>query len=103
MQKVNRQIIESKSFINALNKYFNYKSGNYEDAIHARKKYNQILMQIIIKAGIKKYPHKKIVYKNSKNLQYFVFEQHLILFELTNDKMSLKYFVAAKRIKKDIL
>lgn len=58
------------------------------------------LKQIIIIASLKKYPHKKISYKNSKNIQYFIYEKHIIMFELMNDKMFLKYFVAAKRIKK---
>ena len=51
----------------------------------------------------KNYPLKKISYKNSKNLQYFVVLEHAVLFKLTEKEMELAAVELAATRAKNIL
>lgn len=67
----NRTISESKSFITALNKYFQYKEKTMEDKAHALLKYNQIINFIVSISVLESYPGKKVNYRNSKKFELF--------------------------------
>ena len=97
-----RKIVECKSFVNSVDKYFLFKSKNFENLSHARSKFIFIYQEIARISELKSYPGKLVKYSNSKELQYFVFQKHLILFKLDKKNMYLKYFVAEKRIKKPL-
>lgn len=95
-----RSIGESKLFLKSLNSYFQYKEKSMKDVLHAKFKYHAIINKVV---EISKNPSplsKKVNYRNSKNLNYFIFQKHHILFKLTSNHLQLMYFVASKRIKK---
>jgi hypothetical protein len=98
---VQRQITASKSFKKQVEKYLIYK-----DSVQEKKqsfdKLNTIYFEVEKISKLTTFPCKKVQYRNSKNLQYFVFQKHHILFKLTSTHLQLMYFVASKRIKKSL-
>ena len=97
-----RSIGESKLFIKNLNSYFQYKEKSMGDVLHAKIKYQTIINKVVEISKMPNFPSKKANYRNSKNLHYFVFQKHHILFKLTPTHLQLMYFVASKRIKKTL-
>lgn len=96
-----RKIKLSKAFSNSIVNYLEYKTNNFTEK-QAFQKLELIYLLAKKIALQKNYPLKKISYKNSKNLQYFVVLEHAVLFKLTEKEMELKYFVAVKRFKKPL-
>jgi HD superfamily phosphohydrolase YqeK len=96
-----RKIKLSKAFSNAIVSYLEYKTNHFTEK-QAFQKLELIYFLAKKIASQKNYPLKKIKYRNSKNLQYFVFLEHAILFKLSEKEMVLKYFVAVKRFKKPL-
>ena len=97
-----RKIIEGKAFTKAIDSYFLYKSNNFENLNHAKRKFIYIYQEIARISELNSFPCRKVKYRNSSNLQYFGFQKHLIFFKLNEFEMQLKYFVAAKRIRKSL-
>lgn len=90
----------SKSFIKAIQDYQVYKNTSIEETLHYIAKIEKIRKQLIKIATEKKHLSKKVQYRNSKQLQYFIIEQHAVFFKITATQLQVKYFVAVKRIKK---
>jgi hypothetical protein len=97
-----RRIIRTKSFVNQLKNWEEYKITSIEDLEHYIKKLRAITEYIIEISEFKNYTSKKVNYRNSKNINYFIYEQHVVFFKLDNAKLTLLYFVAAKHIKKKL-
>lgn len=89
----------SKSFVNAIQDYQVYKNTSAEETLHYISKIEKIRKQLIKIATEKKHLSKKVQYRNSKQLQYFIIEQHVVFFKITTTQLQVKYFVAVKRIK----
>jgi hypothetical protein len=98
---VQRQIRASKTFKKQIVKYLIYKDKVDEEK-HSFNKLNHIYLKAEKIASSINFACKKVNYSNSKDLQYFIFQQHHILFKLTPNHLQLMYFVASKRIKKSL-
>jgi hypothetical protein len=94
-----RKIIRTKSFVKQLKNWEAYKLQTEEDLKHYIAKIRFITQKIILISEQKSYPGKKISYRNSKQIQYFIHQKHVVFFRISSHKMILLYFVAAKRIK----
>lgn len=96
-----RKIVASKSFKRALENYLIYKDS-VDEQQHSFEKLNFIYKKVKKISSSKSFIGKKVSYSNSKNLQYFTFQKHVILFVLSPHAIELKYFVPAVRIKKSL-
>lgn len=92
----------SKAFISAFDNYEEYKKLCPEDFEHFISKLFEIRKKLDKIARTKKHLSKKVNYRNSKNLHYFVFQKHAVFFKITKTELQVKYFVATRRIKKDL-
>lgn len=97
-----RKIIRTKSFVNQLKNWQEYKITSTEELQHYIQKLRAITEKIIEISELKNYPYKKINYRNSKGVHCFIYQQHVIFFKLESTKLTLLYFVAAKRIKQKL-
>lgn len=98
-----RRIRITKSFEKGLRSWREYKISSKEDLKHYTSKLRHIQQEIIRIASLDTYPLKKVTYRNSKNVQYFVYQQHVVFFKLLPKTMKLLYFVAARRVKNKYL
>jgi len=94
-----RKILITKSFEKGLKNWQEYKIETDKDLKHYISKIRFIRKEIIRIAELEIYPFKKINYRTSKKVQYFIYQQHVVFFKLTPGTMKLLYFVAAKRVK----
>lgn len=92
----------SKSFENAFDKYAIFKSTKALETLHLIEKTYKIEERLEQIATIKKHTSRKVSYRNSKNIHYFIIEKHAVLFRITKTELQVLYFVAAKRIKKTL-
>lgn len=92
----------SKSFIKSIESYKIYKSTSANETLHYISKIRKIYEALDKIAVDKKHLSRKVNYRNSKGLQYFVIEQHAVFFKITSTELQVKYFVATKRIKKNL-
>lgn len=97
-----RKIIRTKSFVNQLKDWQSFKISTEEDLQHYIKKLRAITNKIIEISERENYVGKKVNYKNSKGIHYFIYQQHIVFFRLEPHRMTLLYFTAAKRIKKQL-
>lgn len=97
-----RKIIRTKSFVKQLKNWQEYKITTEEDLQHYIKKLRSITQIIIEITEQKNYPGKKVNYRTSKNIQYFIYQQHIVFFKLEPSVLTLLYFIAAKRIKQKL-
>jgi hypothetical protein len=97
------QIKLSKSFQKALLSYSVYKTTTVAETEHYIAKINFIRHELIKIAKAKKHLSKKVSYRNSNNLNYFTYQQHIVFFKITETELQVKYFVAAKRIKTSLI
>jgi len=96
-----RSIKLSKAFMKAAEKYFVFKFS-VEEERHSLEKLNTVYQLSKKISKLKSFPGKIVSYRGSKGLQYFIYQQHAVFFKLSEETMELKYFVAAKRIKKTL-
>ena len=97
-----RKIIRTKSFVNQLKNWQKYKIASEEDLKHYISKLRVITEIISAISCQQTFIGRKVKYRNSKNINYFLYQQHVIFFKLEENKMTLLYFIAAKRIKQKI-
>jgi hypothetical protein len=97
-----RKIIRTKSFVNQLKNWEEYKITSVEELEHYIKKLRAITEYIIEISDLKSYPFKKVNYRNSKGINYFIYQQHIVFFKLEPTELTLLYFVAAKSVKQKL-
>lgn len=97
-----RKIIRTKSFVNQLKNWQKYKIASEEDLKHYISKLRVITEIISAISCQPTFIGRKVNYRNSKNINYFLYQQHVIFFKLEENKLTLLYFIAAKRIKQKI-
>ncbi|MBX3164311.1 MAG: hypothetical protein KF900_07495 [Bacteroidetes bacterium] len=97
-----KKIIRTKSFVKQLENWQEYKLENEEDLRHYIQKLRHITELIIEISELESYLGKKVNYRTSKKIQYFIYQQHVVFFRLEPHQLTLLYFVAAKRIKRKL-
>ncbi len=94
-----RKILITRSFEKGLKNWEEYKIETEEDLKHYTTKIRFITQEIIRISEQQSYPFKKVNYRNSKKIQYFIYQQHVIFFKLSDKTLNLLYFIAARRVK----
>lgn len=94
----------SRSFENAIVSYFVYKSGSLEDIEYAKDIIDQVNEELKKIQKERKHLSQIVQYRNSKNLQRFIINNHTIFFriDLKKEELQIMYFVASKRVKKKL-
>ena len=94
-----RKILITKSYEKGLKDWRKYKIKTEQDLRHYISKIRAITKEIIRISELQYYPYKKVSYRNSRKTQYFIYQQHVIFFRLSENTMKFLYFVSTKRVK----
>lgn len=93
-----KKLVLGKQYLKALDSYYEFKAKKIE-LLHAEKKVNTIRNTIKKIVNGELVLSKKVNYRNSKGLNYFVVEKHTIFFKVKPRSINVLYFVPSLRIK----
>lgn len=93
----------SLSYKKAVSNYEVYKLSKNE-VVHFLGVIDLIVKELKKIQTTRKHLSQKVQYRNSKNLQRFIIENHTVFFriDLEKEELQVMYFVASKRIKRKL-